>query len=196
MRLFHNRIGEDDVLFVVFEHEIFPDRTERRGDVCALFKGEELIGYNFFAFRELVKTKGKGMLVSPNDILIDVLNSRLDNLGFPRLDYVRHTGFKSARILSIQPHPLEKNLFLVELDLGGDKVCAAAPYPQMKAGDMVVVLLGERMRFDGTVFHVKESKSLRIDAEICSKKSLGLGEEDDAPFLIDGYEPGEDFFLK
>ena len=195
MQLFHNCIQGEDILFVIFDPDAIPDKTEKKGDVYALYKGEELIGYNFFSFHDLVKTKEKGLLVSPNDKLIDVLNARLGYLGLPLLPYVRDSYFKAARVVDIKDHPSDKAK-VVTLSLGDKNVTAVTKYSNFNIGDTLVALIDKGFRFNGTVFHKGVEKGMRFDVELCSAADLHLGDESNAAFVIDGYEPGDDFFLK
>ena len=196
MELFHNCIHGEDILFVIFDPDAIPDKTEKRGDVYALYKGEELVGYNFFSFHDLVKTKEKGLIVSPNDKLIDVLNFRLGYLGLPLLPYVRNSYFKAAKVVDIKDHPSNSRTKVVTLNLGDGNVTAVTKYANFGVGDMLVILIDKGFRFNGTIFHGGIEKGVRFDAEICSASDLHLGDESNAAFVIDGYEPGDDFFLK
>ena len=196
MELFHNCIQGEDILFVIFYPDAIPDRSEKKGDVCALYKGDELVGYNFFSFHDLVKTKERGLLVTPNDILIDVLNSRLEYLGLPLLPYVRDSYFKAAKVVGIKDHPNKDKLKVVTLDLGGKTAIAVTKYSNFSIGDTLVALIDKGFRFDGTVFHKGEEKGIAFDVELCSASDLRLGDESNSAFIIDGYEPGDDFFLK
>lgn len=195
MAIFHQHIGEEDILFVVFDVDAIPDKVERKGDVAALFKEGKLIGYNFFNLLELVKIKEKGLLVTPSDKLIDVLNDRLVNLGFAKLDYVRDSGFKVGRVVAIEEHPLNEKLRIVTIDLGGKTVSTVTRYSNFEVGSLLVVTCDGAFRFDGTVFHSRVERNIPIDVELNSAADLHIGEEKFQAFIPKGYEPGADFFL-
>lgn len=196
MTLFHQHINGEDILFAVEDVEAIPDSTERKGDVAALFKEEKLIGYNFFNLTDLVKIKECGLLVTPDDKLIDVLNDRLANLGFAKLDYVRSSGFKVGKVKSIEEHPLNEKLSIVTLDLGEKEVSTVTRYSNFKVGDLLVMTLDGAFRFDGTVFHSRVERNIPIDVELNSAADLHIGEAKFEAFIPEGYSAGDDFFLK
>lgn len=194
-RLFYNYQVTGDVLFVVFESETIPDETLKKGNAVALFKDKKLIGYNIFDFSNVVKLKTSGMLVTPDDALIEAVNSILLNAGFEKLPYCRDSGYRIAEVKKVEEHPLDEKKRILTLDVGafGEKVTTTRY--EVKEGDLLVLVLDKTIKFDGTTFHESVIKNIPQQAEIMSGKDLLLNEEGRKPFLVEGYKAGDDFFL-
>lgn len=184
-----------DVLFLVIEPSAYPDRTEKRGDVVALYKGDSLVGVNFLEFGKKVKVKASGLIVAPNDAFIDVVNAELENAGLAKLDYVRSSGYKVGTIVSEEEHPLDERAKIIEVSLGEGKVSTVTRYQNACVGTKIVVAVDGTIKFDGTKFSSYVSKNIPVEAEVCCEKDLRIGEEYKKAFVPEGYEDGADFFV-
>ena len=184
-----------DVLFLVIEPSAYPDKVEKRGDVVALYKGEELVGVNFLEFGKRVKVKASGLIVAPNDAFVDVVNAELQNAGLPKLDYVRSSGYKVGTIVSEEEHPLDERAKIIEVSLGEKKVATVTRYQNAVAGAKIVVVTDGTIKFDGTKFASHTSKNIPVEAEVCCEKDLHIGEEYKQAFIPKGYQDGSDFFV-
>ena len=185
-RLFYNHENVGDVLFVVMDTKAYPDKTVDKGDVTALFKQEELIGYNLRNFGEICKIKATGMIVSPEDILIDRINDQLLGAGFDKLPYCRDSGYKVAEVVKIEEHPLDERSSIVELSVGEKVLHTVTRYQNLSVGSHCVVALPECIKF---------VKNIPVECEICSKSDLRIGEEFKEAFLVPEMACGADFFL-
>ncbi len=194
-RLFYNHENVGDVLFVVMDTKSYPDKTVDKGDVTALFKQEELIGYNLRNFGAICKIKATGMIVSPEDILIDRINDQLLGAGFEKLPYCRDSGYKVAEVVKIEEHPLDERSSIVELSVGEKVLHTVTRYQNLSVGSHCVVALPECIKFDGTQVESKIVKNIPVECEICSKSDLHIGEEFKEAFLVPEMAGGADFFL-
>lgn len=194
-RLFYNHENVGDVLFVVIDPERSPDRVETKGEVTALYQGEELVGINLFDFGKTAKIKASGMIVAPEDILIDVINDKLVNAGLSKLPYCHESGFKVATIAKLEEHPLDERSHIVTLKIKDQTLSTVSRYSNLEEGMKIVVVLDGVMKFDGTAFRKKVVKNIPIECEVCCEKDLRIGEEFKAAFIPEGKEEGDDFFL-
>ena len=121
-RLFYDFKTNGDVLFLVYEPETEPDTIKEGNNVTGLFKEGRFIGANFFQIGEVVKLKTSGMIVTPDDALIDVLNTILKQNGLPELPYCRDSGYKVAKIVALEEHPLDEKAQIVTLSLGDKQI--------------------------------------------------------------------------
>ena len=195
-RLFYNHENVGDVLFIVIDPLAYPDRTVRQGEVAALYKGDELVGINLFGFGKTAKIKAAGMIVAPEDVLIDVINAKLENAGLAKLPYTRKTGYTVAEVTAMEEHPLDERCNIVTLTDGEKTLSTVSRYQNISVGSRVVTVGDGVMKFDGTVFQKKVVKNIPIECELCSAADLKIGEEFKEAFLVDELPAGADFFLR
>jgi tRNA-binding EMAP/Myf-like protein len=196
-RLFYNFKVIGDVLLLVLDPSMAPDHEESHGAITALYAGDQLIGVNFFDFSKIVKLHTEGMIVTPEDKLIDVINAELENAKLPRLPYTRDSGYHVGKIVSLEEHPLDEKAQIVHLDFGAGKVLeTTSHYPNLSLGELLVCALDGTITFDGTRFNAGKIRNIGHDADICCEKELRIGEDVKQAFILkDGYEPGDDFYL-
>lgn len=195
-RLFYNRESVGDVLFVVIDPLSYPDRQVRKDEVVALYKGDKLVGINLFDFGKTAKIKASGMIIDPEDVLIDVINAKLENAGVEKLSYTRDSLYKVAEVVAKEEHPLDERSNILTLSLGQSQLTTVSRYPNIEVGSHIVVAIDGCVKFDGTPFTKKVVKNIPIECEVCCEKDLRIGEEFKAAVLVPELEAGSDFFLR
>lgn len=194
-RLFYNYESTGDVLFVVLDQEAYPDETKQVGDVTALYKEGKLIGINLFHFGKTVKIKAKGMIITPENVLIDVINSLLSAAGIETLPYVTDSGYVCAKVEAVEEHPLDERARILTLNAGDKTLTTVSRYQYFGVNDIIVVAKDGCIKFDGTVFHSRVVKNIPVECEVCCQADLRLGEEYKAAYLPADRKAGDDFFL-
>ncbi len=172
--LYYSYKGIGDVLIVIFKDEPVT-RSETKGRVTIIYHDEEIIGYNIFNVKDIIKIKSEGMIYLPSSTLIDVINTILINAGVRPLDYIDHSGYYTSKVVG------ENELTL------GDKIISAKT-DGLKINDIVVVAMPGAHLPNGEI--VKEN-----DVHVCTYKDLGINIEEDKILLLDDdMEIGKDFF--
>lgn len=194
-RFYYNRASGGDVLYCVIDPSSYPDHMKKEGDVASLYRGKERVGINFLNISKTMKIKANGMIPLMSEPLLEIVNHMLINSGEEPLPLCPCSCFVIAEAQSVEEHPLDEKKKIVHLAAGEKKLDTVTRYPNVDAGDKVVVALDRCLMADGTEFLAHTERNIPIDCEICSGKDLGLGEEDKLAFLAEG-NPGEDFFAK
>lgn len=195
-RLFYNLPLLGDVLFIEIVPELEATKTEKKGNVVALYHEDTLIGYNIFNIHELIKLKADGVLFSPDDKLIDVINLILKRQGYETLPYTRDSGYKVAEVVNLEEHPLDEKKTIVTLKLKEKTILTDTRYQNLQIGCKVVIALEGTILADGSIFHESVVRNIPHQADICSGKDLRLNEDGKSAFLPDqGEKEGDDFFL-
>ena len=172
--LYYSYKGIGDVLIVIFKNEAVT-RSETKGRVVIIYHNEEIIGYNIFNVKDIVKIKSEGMIYLPSPTLIDVINTILINEGVEPLDYIAHSGYCTAKVAGEN-----------KLSLGEKEVSAKTD--KLKLNDIVVVALPGTHLSNGEI--VKDN-----ECHICTYNELGINIEEDKYLLLDNdIEIGKDFF--
>ncbi len=185
-----------DVLFYVIDPSAYPDRQEKKGDVVALYKQDELVGINFLDFGKRVKIHAKGLIPDPNKEFIDIVNAELTNAGLKPIDYVTDSGFKIGTVIFEEEHPLDERAKIIEVSLGDKKVATVTRYQNVAVGVKIVVAIDKTIRFDGTRFEASLVKNIPVEAEVCSAFDLRLGEDRTTAFVPKEGQEGADFFCE
>ena len=195
--LYYDYPVNGDVLFLVNEPSLYPDRSETKGDVTICYQGDKIVGINIFKIGETVKLKTNGLIVTPDDKLVDVINAVLAKNGVDiKLDYYRSSGYQVGKIVSLEEHPLDAKANIVHLDFGdGKEVETFSRYPNLEVGKLVVCVRDGAMKFDGTKFKAAIIRNIHHDVELCSGKELRVNDDLSSAFIPEGYAAGDDFFL-
>jgi tRNA-binding protein len=193
-RLFYNEKVTGDILYVVIQSEKKPSRIERKGDVAAIYQGQELIGINVFDASKIVSLPSTGVIYAPEDSVIDAVNKVIVAAGLAPLAYVRDSGFRVAKIAALEEHPLDEKAQIVTLSLGEKKLTTVSWYVNLAVNDFVVVALDGTILRDGSVFHSFVSRNIPNEASLMGAKELGLPESQGA-FHPTALVEGTDFFL-
>ena len=176
--LFYSYKNIGDVLIIIFNNELKATHDEKRGNVTVIYHDDEIIGYNIFNIKEIIKIRSEGKIFLPSSALISVINSILKNAKLPVLDEQIDSGYYVAVVKTIN----DKNIIvsLSNEELIAKKVDGVA------INDKVVVARKGTTLADGSV--VKE------EGHICTNVELGIKEEEKILVLDEDVEIGKDFF--
>ena len=195
---FYNRKLIGDVLLIVIDNDAQATHIETKDDICVIYNNDRVIGINVFNISEVIKFKNEGRIILPPDTVIDIINNRLASFNIEKLDYVKETGFKVGRILTVEEHPESSHLHCLTVDVKDevlDIVCGAV---NVKENMLVVVATVGTTMMDGTV--IKPGKLLGevSNGMCCSPRELGIKIEYLPHHLLeleeDKVEVGQDFF--
>lgn len=193
-RLYYHLKTAGDVLYCVMEPEVYPDDVRQEGNVVALFGQGKLIGYNFLHMSKTMKIHSEGMIPSPDDKMIDVLNSLLSAAGFEQLPYTRDSYFRVGQVESLEEHPLYEKKHIVHLKFGDLSKDTVSGFP-LEEGQLVVAMMDGCLRYDGTRFLSHIERNIPIEVEICSGTDLRINDDVTRAFCPDSSRSGDDFFL-
>ena len=192
----HETIG--DILLIVFEPNIIPNKFIKHDNVVALYNNDKLVGYNFLNISEDIKIKADGYIPVMNDKVIDVLNYILKNHNLEPLDYLHESGFKVALIKEMEDHPDSDHLHILKVDVGEEKllniVCGSY---NAKVGLKVVCASNGTFMPNGQQIIAGEVLGVFSEGMLCSGRELNIqGYENKKGLYIlgDEYKVGDDFF--
>lgn len=196
-RFYYNEKSLGDILFIVINADKKSDHSLKRGQVVAIYSGDELIGYNIFSFHNIASLNNVGMIPSPSKDLLKAINEALTKEGFASLPTLEKTLYTIAEIVSMEEHPLDEKANIVTLSLGNEKkVTTVSHYINLKVGEKVVVEEDGCLTLDGSAFHSFIARNINNDVSICGANELLLtnGKKGEAYIPNTGIA-GDDFFL-
>jgi tRNA-binding EMAP/Myf-like protein len=199
-RLFYNHPALKDVLIIVIDPEARVLKSETRYNVVALYgENDKLVGYNIFHIDDVMKIKANGVIFVPDAKLLEVINSLLEREGLAPLPEIKDSGYRVAKVLSTEEHPLDEKALILKLQCGDKTYETVSSLKGIKEGSMVVVALDGTILYDGNIYHRAVIKNINNDVKVLSPVELRLeGSEKDA-FLLDedpSFKDGEDFFVR
>lgn len=199
-RLFYNHPALKDVLIIVIDPEARVLKSETHNNVVALYgENDKLVGYNIFHIDDVMKIKANGVIFVPDAKLLEVINSLLEREGLAPLPEIKDSGYRVAKVLSTEEHPLDEKALILKLQCGEKTYETVSNLKGIEEGSMVVVALDGTILFDGSVYHAAVIKNINNDVKVLSPVELRLeGSEKDA-FLLDddpSFKDGEDFFIR
>ena len=186
--MYYSYKGIGDVLIIIFDNAKNSTKHLRKGRVEVIYHDDEIIGYNIFDVKEIIKIKSEGKIYLPSPQLIMVVNTILKNAGVPVLDEIKHSGYYTAEVVEISNG-------IATLSLGEEKVFSLLEKGKLNMGDKVVILKAGSQMSNGQNVCTSSKNGTIINAYICTNKEVGIKEEGDEILLLDKDEEiGKDFF--
>ena len=199
-RLFYNHEALKDVLIIVIDPEARVLKSEAHHDVVALYgENDKLVGYNIFHIDDVLKIKANGAIFTPDAKLLEVINSLLEREGLSALPEMKDSGYRVAKVLSTEEHPLDEKALILKLQCGEKTYETVSSLKGIKEGSMVVVALDGTILYDGSVYHAAVIKNINNDVKVLSPIELKFEGSEKEAFLLDddpSFKEGEDFFVR
>ena len=175
--LFYDYRHNGDVLIVIFNNDKSPTRNERKKDVEVIYHQDEVIGYNIFNIRNVVKIKSEGLIYLPSPTLINVINNILKNSGVEELAPIKESGYIIGEVKRMDGN--------IAINIGKEEVIIPLNN-EVQSGDKVVIAkVGTRLN---------NSAKVQQFAHLCTEQDLQISEEDKVLILDKDEEIGKDFF--
>lgn len=199
-RLFYNHQALKDVLIIVIDPEARVLKSEAHHDVVALYgENDKLVGYNIFHIDDVLKIKANGAIFTPDAKLLGVINSLLEREGLSALPEMKDSGYRVAKVLSTEEHPLDEKALILKLQCGEKTYETVSSLKGIKEGSMVVVAIDGTILYDGSVYHAAVIKNINNDVKVLSPIELKFEGSEKEAFLLDedpSFKEGEDFFVR
>ncbi len=190
--LFYSYKHIGDVLIIIFNNDKKSTKNVRKGQVEIIYHENEIIGYNIFDIRNVVKIKTEGLIYLPSPAFINVINSILKNNGAEELDYVKESGYFIGEIKNIEKIDNEKSL--VAIDIKKEVINAVTKNSDLHLRDKVVVATVDTRLNNGELVKSSNLGQTIINGHLCNEKELQISDEDSVLILDKDEEIGKDFF--
>lgn len=185
--------GIGDVLIIIFNNSLTATRYEKKDRITVIYHDDEIIGYNIFDIKDIIKIKNEGMIYLPNPALIEVVNTMLHNAGVPTLEPFDNSGYFIGEVMDAIP--LDEHKTFVTVSLNDEYISTIAKDATLEIGDKVVVAkVGTRLSNGETVKEGNMDGTL-LNGHICTNHELGIKEkETEITILEKEAVVGQDFF--
>ena len=186
--MYYSYKDSGDILFVNFNEDLKPNRKEKKGRIEVYYHDSEIVRYNIYDIKDIVKIKNEGMFYYPNPALVTVINTLLSNAGVPTLEIKDNSGYFIGEIKEI-----DNNVALVTL--GNEDVNVRVSSNDLQIGDKVVVAKKGVHLSTGVIVKEYMLNDVLINGHLCINNELGIKEKGELVTILDkDIEIGKDFF--
>ena len=182
-----------DVVIILFDNAKNATSTIRKNRVSVIYHNDEIIGYNIFDIKDIIKIKSEGMIYFPSNVLVSIINSVLQNEKLETLEYKTSSGYLIAQVDEIKGIDNEKSL--LSLSIGNDIFHSVVKNCSLKTGDKVVIVQEGTFLNNGEMFKETNYENIKINAHVCTGVELGITNIDGILSLDNDSVIGDDFFL-
>ena len=182
-----------DVVIILFDNVKNVTSSIRKNRVSVIYHNDEIIGYNIFDIKDIIKIKSEGMIYFPSNVLVSIINSVLQNEKLETLEYKTSSGYLIAQVDEIKGIDNEKSL--LSLSIGNDIFHSVVKNCSLKNGDKVVIVQEGTFLNNGEMFKETNYENIKINAHVCTGVELGITNIDGILSLDNDSVIGDDFFL-
>lgn len=182
-----------DVVIILFDNAENATSSIRKNRVSVIYHNDEIIGYNIFDIKDIIKIKSEGMIYFPSNVLVSIINSVLQNEKLETLEYKTSSGYLIAQVDEIKGIDNEKSL--LSLSIGNDIFHSVVKNCLLKNGDKVVIVQEGTFLNNGEMFKETNFENIKINAHVCTGVELGITNIDGILSLDNDSVIGDDFFL-
>ena len=191
--MFYSYKGIGDVIIIVFDNSNGPTRSEKKHRVTVIYNNDEIIGYNIFDIKEIIKIHNEGMIYYPSKALISIINSILKNEKLPLIEEKNQSGYVIGEVNELKD--IENGKCLVALRLGEESANGIIKENNLHVGDKVVVAKEGTFLSSGEMVKETHINDLLVNVHICTGFELGIKDIKEILILDNDAKAGEDFFL-
>ena len=182
-----------DVVIILFDNAKNATSSIRKNRVSVIYHNDEIIGYNIFDIKDIIKIKSEGMIYFPSNVLVSIINSVLQNEKLETLEYKTSSGYLIAQVDEIKGIDNEKSL--LSLSIGNDIFHSVVKNCSLKTGDKVVIVQEGTFLNNGEMFKETNYENIKINAHVCTGVELGITNIYGILSLDNDSVIGDDFFL-
>jgi len=182
-----------DVVIILFDNVKNATSSIRKNRVSVIYHNDEIIGYNIFDIKDIIKIKSEGMIYFPSNVLVSIINSVLQNEKLETLEYKTSSGYLIAQVDEIKGIDNEKSL--LSLSIGNGIFHSVVKKCSLKTGDKVVIVQEGTFLNNGEMFKETNYENIKINAHVCTGVELGITNIDGILSLDNDSVIGDDFFL-
>ena len=192
--MYYSYKGIGDVLIIIFNNSLKMTRSEKINNVVVIYHDEEIIGYNIFDIKEIVKIKNEGMIYFPSETFLEIVNSILINAHQEPLEKKESSGYVVAEV--VDAIELDEHKLFVTLSTEQEMINTIVKDAKVEIGDKVVVALVDTFLNSGEVVKSGNMDGTLLNGHICTAYELGIKDKEDAILTLNKDERnGEDFFM-
>lgn len=197
LHAFYNERYVGDVLLIRLSHKKNVTKSELIENICVLYDGEEVIGYNLFTASQYIHDLNEGQIkITPR--FVDELNIVLDKFHQKNVTSDFDNKFIVGKIESLVNHPDSDHLHICQVNVKSECLQIVCGAPNVALNQYVVVAKINAVMPSGLVIRPNQLRGIDSFGMLCSAKELLLPNALDIRGILvldeKRYEIGESFF--
>ena len=193
--LFYNKENVGDVLIMKSNDDI-ATYFKNYGDLVAIYKDDNLIGYNYFNISNKYSNLKNGINYHPEKELIELINLELKNNNLEEIEIIE-PNFRVGLVKECED--IEgTHLHLCKVDIKDEELQIVCGAKNVKEGALVVVAMVGTIMNDGSFINKGQLKGYDSYGMLCSKRELNIPTEEVRGLLLldsNEYKIGDKFFV-
>lgn len=193
--LFYNKENVGDVLIMKSNDDIATS-FKKYGDLVAIYKDDNLIGYNYFNISNKYSNLKNGINYHPEKELIELINLELKNNNLEEIEIIE-PNFRVGLVKECED--IEgTHLHLCKVDIKDEELQIVCGAKNVKEGALVVVAMVGTIMNDGSFINKGQLKGYDSYGMLCSKRELNIPTEEVRGLLLldsNEYKIGDKFFV-
>ena len=193
--LFYNKENVGDVLIMKSNDDIATS-FKNYGDLVAIYKDDNLIGYNYFNISNKYSNLKNGINYHPEKELIELINLELKNNNLEEIEIIE-PNFRVGLVKECED--IEgTHLHLCKVDIKDEELQIVCGAKNVKEGALVVVAMVGTIMNDGSFINKGQLKGYDSYGMLCSKRELNIPTEEVRGLLLldsNEYKIGDKFFV-
>lgn len=192
MRLTYNKNHVGDVLLVTLKGATNPEYTQLDG-VTVLKDNGETVGLNIFDASEKFSEDTLNSELG-NEAALEEINTVLEKAGREKITPDLSPKFVVGYVLTREDHPDATRLNVTTVDVGEETLQIVCGAKNVDKGQKVVVAKPGAVMKNGLYIKPSELRGVESNGMICSKRELGLPQEEDGIYVLpESYNVGDEF---
>lgn len=192
MRLTYNKNHVGDVLLVTLKGATNPEYTHLDG-VTVIKDNGETVGLNIFDASEKFSEDTLNSELG-NEAALQEINTVLEKAGVEKIAPDLSPKFVVGYVLTREDHPDATRLNVTTVDVGDETLQIVCGAKNVDKGQKVVVAKPGAVMKNGLYIKPSELRGVESNGMICSKRELGLPQEEDGIYVLpESYNVGDEF---
>ncbi len=192
MRLTYNKNHVGDVLLVTLKGATNPEYTHLDG-VTVIKDNGETVGLNIFDASEKFSEDTLNSELG-NEAALEEINTVLEKAGREKITPDLSPKFVVGYVLTREDHPDAARLNVTTVDVGEETLQIVCGAKNVDKGQKVVVAKPGAVMKNGLYIKPSELRGVESNGMICSKRELGLPQEEDGIYVLpESYNVGDEF---
>lgn len=192
MRLTYNKNHVGDVLLVTLKGATNPEYTHLDG-VTVIKDNGETVGLNIFDASEKFSEDTLNSELG-NEAALEEINTVLEKAGREKITPDLSPKFVVGYVLTRENHPDATRLNVTTVDVGEETLQIVCGAKNVDKGQKVVVAKPGAVMKNGLYIKPSELRGVESNGMICSKRELGLPQEEEGIYVLpESYNVGDEF---
>ena len=193
---FYNKNNIGDVL-IMKSNDLVATSFKKYGDLVAIYRNEELIGYNYFNISKSFNNLNNGINYHPEQELVNYINEKIRENNLEEIEIIE-PNFRVGKVVECED--IEgTHLHLCKVDIKDEVLQIVCGAKNVEKDKLVVVAMIGTIMNDGSFINKGQLKGFDSYGMLCSKRELNIPTEEVRGLLLlnpNEYNIGDLFLVK